>query len=55
MLRNNRLPINHHLLHIVGLAFIYLEKTIGWYCLGKYSLFGVRVTGMHCGYSLELQ
>ena len=29
MLRNNCLPINHHLLHLVGLAFICLSKMHG--------------------------
>ena len=29
MLRNNRLPINHYFLHLVGLAFICLSKMHG--------------------------
>jgi len=32
MLRNNWLPINHHLLHLVGLAFIYFNFVNYFHC-----------------------
>jgi hypothetical protein len=38
MLRNNRLPINHHMLHLVGLAFIYLH----------YEMYNSRIYMMYC-------
>jgi hypothetical protein len=46
-LRNNRVPINHYLMHLVGLAFICLYKMHGHSNIKKCS-YSVKICGLTC-------